>query len=65
MAEASGGADLADLVRALPETADLEVDALVDPAQYLGLADAYLEGALRERGPRSAPSSDETPEVLS
>ena len=65
VAEASGGADLADLVRALPETADLEVDALVDPAQYLGLADAYLEGALRERGPRSAPSSDETPEVLS
>ena len=60
VAEASGGADLADLVRALPEAAELDVDALVDPARYLGLADAYLDGALRERGPHG-----ETPEVLS
>ncbi|CDJ98953.1 Adenylosuccinate lyase [Microbacterium sp. C448] len=60
VAEASEGADLADLVRALPEAADLDVDALVDPGRYLGLADAYLDGALRERGPHG-----ETPEVLS
>lgn len=60
VAEASGGADLAELVRAIPEAAGLDVDSLVDPAGYLGLADVYLEGALRERGPRG-----ETPEVLS
>ena len=62
VADASGGADLADLVRALPEAADLDVDALVDPAQYLGLADAYLDGALRER---DGATPDTTPEVLS
>ncbi|WP_458042744.1 MULTISPECIES: lyase family protein [Bacteria] len=65
VAEASAGADFADLVRALPEAAGLDVDALVDPAQYLGLAAAYLDGALSERGPRDAPPSHETPEVLS
>ncbi len=49
VAEASAGADLTALVRALPEAADIDVDALVDPSRYLGLADAYLEAALGER----------------
>jgi 3-carboxy-cis,cis-muconate cycloisomerase len=70
VAEASGGADLAALVRALPEAIDLDVDALVDPARYLGLADAYLGSALRERSPQddSAQHNSEElndPEVLS
>lgn len=62
--EASGGADLAALVRALPEAADLEVDALVDPAQYLGRADAYVASALRERDDAGGTPST-TPEVSS
>jgi 3-carboxy-cis,cis-muconate cycloisomerase len=60
VADASAGADLAALVRALPEAADLDVTALVDPAQYLGLAGDLARSAQRERGPL-----DESPEVLS
>jgi 3-carboxy-cis,cis-muconate cycloisomerase len=67
---ATGGPDFVDLVRALPEAAELDVDELVDPARYLGLADVYLDRALRERGPRRDASArdtppDDTPEVLS
>nr|WP_314840872.1 lyase family protein [uncultured Microbacterium sp.] len=35
---ASGGDDLGERVRALPEAAGLDVDRLLDPAEYLGLA---------------------------
>lgn len=62
VAEASGGADLAALVRALPEAIDIDIDALVDPAQYLGLADRYLDSALRER---DGATPKNTPEVSS
>ena len=37
---AAAGDDLSALVRALPEAADLDVDALLDPAQYTGIATA-------------------------
>ena len=37
IADASAGADLGDLVRALPEAAALDVDALLDPANYTGI----------------------------
>ncbi len=70
VAEASGGADLAALVRELPEAVELDIDALVDPAHYLGLADAYLDSALRERGAQDDTAERNTaehdnPEVLS
>ncbi len=48
IADAAAGGDLASLVRALPEAADLDVDALVDPAQYVGLASSLVDEALRE-----------------
>ncbi|HYJ48920.1 MAG TPA: lyase family protein [Microbacterium sp.] len=48
IADAAAGGDLATLVRALPEAADLDVDALVDPAQYVGLASSLVDEALRE-----------------
>lgn len=37
IAAASGGGDLAALVRALPEAEDLDVDDLLDPARYTGV----------------------------
>ncbi|WP_235566723.1 lyase family protein [Microbacterium sp. Root61] len=46
IAEASGGTDLAVLVRALPEAADLDVDDLLDPARYVGLAPRLVDAAL-------------------
>lgn len=45
--EASGGADLAGLVRALPEASVLDVDDLVDPARYTGLAGQLVDAAVR------------------
>lgn len=49
---ASSGDELAGLLRALPEASDLDVDALLDPARYLGLApvlaDAAVRGAINE-----------------
>lgn len=36
LAAASGGDDLGDLLRSLPEVDDLDVDALLDPANYAG-----------------------------
>lgn len=63
---ASGDADLADLVRALPEAASLDVDALVDPARYLGRADAYVASALDEHDDSGGGASPhDTPEVFS
>ena len=47
IADAAAGRDLASLVRTLPEAADLDVDALLDPAQYLGLAPSLVESAVR------------------
>ena len=48
IAEAAAGGDLAVLVRALPEAANLDVDDLLDPARYLGLAPSLVDDALRE-----------------
>lgn len=36
---------LSEAVRALPEAADLDVDDLLDPARYTGLAPAIVDGA--------------------
>lgn len=60
IAQASAGADLAELVRALPEADGLDVDELVESSNYLGLADAYLQSALRERGPLADVEKDHT-----
>jgi 3-carboxy-cis,cis-muconate cycloisomerase len=48
VAAASAGADLAVLIRAMPEASDLDVEALLDPANYLGLAVSLAESAARE-----------------
>lgn len=40
------GDDLAALLRALPEAADLDVDALLDPANYTGLAARFIDDAV-------------------
>lgn len=45
---AAGGEDLAGLVRALPETAGIDVDALLDPARYTGLAGRLADTASEE-----------------
>ncbi len=50
IAAAARGGDLAALVRALPEAADLDVDALLDPARYLGLAASLVDDAVRAAG---------------
>ena len=47
IAAASAGGDLDGLVRALPETAGLDVDALLDPSRYLGLAGGITDQAVR------------------
>jgi 3-carboxy-cis,cis-muconate cycloisomerase len=38
------GGDLATAVRALPETTGLDVDALLNPAEYTGLAGTLTDG---------------------
>jgi 3-carboxy-cis,cis-muconate cycloisomerase len=45
VAAAASGADLADLISALPETAGLDVAALLDPAHYTGDASAEVDRA--------------------
>ena len=52
VAAAAEGADLADLLRALPEASDLDVDGLLDPAGYTGLAGRLVDAV-------SDPSSQE------
>ncbi|MDY0910124.1 lyase family protein [Microbacterium sp. CFBP9034] len=47
--EASPGS-LADALRALPEAADLDVDALLDPAGYTGLAERFVDDAIAPDG---------------
>lgn len=46
-AAAPAAGRLAALVRALPEASGLDVDDLLDPARYTGLAGALVDGALR------------------
>ncbi len=43
IASASAGQDLRALVAALPEAAQLDLDDLLDPAAYVGLADALAD----------------------
>ncbi len=43
VADAAAGGDLAALVKALPEASDLDVDALLDPADYTGLAGRLVD----------------------
>lgn len=40
----TGDAELAERLRALPETAGLDIDALLDPREYLGLAPRLARG---------------------
>ena len=47
IAAAAGGDDLSSLVRALPEVSALDVEALLDPARYLGLAPSLVDAAVR------------------
>ncbi len=47
IASTSTGHDLAALLRALPESAGLDVDALLDPAQYTGIAGRLVDQAIR------------------
>jgi len=47
IAAAGGDAPLADLVRALPEADGIDVDDLLDPARYLGLAGELTDQAVR------------------
>ncbi|WP_375386363.1 lyase family protein [uncultured Microbacterium sp.] len=47
IAGAASGGDLGALVRALPEASHLDVDALVDPARYVGLAPHLVDLAVR------------------
>lgn len=44
---AAAGADLIGLVRTLPEAGGLDVDDLVDPARYVGLAGTLTDRAVR------------------
>lgn len=46
VAAAGRGEDLAALLRAEPALADIDTDALLDPAGYTGLADALVERAV-------------------
>ncbi|WP_448002087.1 lyase family protein [Agromyces bauzanensis] len=66
VAAASDDGDLAALVGALPEAADLDVDALLDPANYTGLAARLVDDAVRgttPTPPAGAPSArpEDTP----
>lgn len=51
IAQAAGGEGLAELVRALPEASALDVDALLDPSAYTGLAAQLVRDAVREDRP--------------
>ena len=46
VAAAGRGEDLGALLRAQPELAGTDIDALLDPAQYTGLADRLVERAI-------------------
>ncbi|WP_314503998.1 lyase family protein [uncultured Microbacterium sp.] len=51
VAAAGRGEDLAALLRAEPELADTDVDALLDPAGYTGAADALVDRAVSREQP--------------
>ena len=46
IADASAGGDLSALVAALPEASALDIAALLDPAQYVGLAPRLVDAAV-------------------
>jgi 3-carboxy-cis,cis-muconate cycloisomerase len=50
VASASAGQDLASRLRAEPELAHVDVDALLDPADYTGLASRLVDRAVSEDG---------------
>ncbi|MBU4465077.1 MAG: adenylosuccinate lyase [Actinobacteria bacterium] len=56
---AAGGGDLRALVRALPEAAELDVDELLDPSRYLGMAPSYAEAILAEAHAGSADAASD------
>ncbi|MEB4613308.1 lyase family protein [Leucobacter sp. M11] len=60
IAAAGSGADLATLLRAQPELAGLDLEALVDPHHYLGLA-PELTDALLTPSPASSPADRANP----
>ena len=49
VAAAGAGGDLRGLVGAIPEAAGVDIDALLDPANYTGLAGELVDGAVAER----------------
>jgi 3-carboxy-cis,cis-muconate cycloisomerase len=60
VAAAGRGEDLAALVKALPEASGIDVDALLDPANYTGLAGRLVDAAVAERErPTSHPTEAE------
>lgn len=63
VADVGGGADLADRVRAAAETAGVEVDVdgLVDPANYTGVAGALVADARAAHGARAAHAESAPP----
>ena len=48
VAAAGRGEDLPALLRAQPELADADIDALLDPAGYIGLAGLLIDRAVSE-----------------
>lgn len=57
IAQASAGADLPALVQALPEAADLDVEGLLDPSQYTGLAGTLVDETVAKRGHHREPNA--------
>ncbi|MCP2635718.1 lyase family protein [Microbacterium sp. HD4P20] len=55
---AGAGGDLRQLVAALPEAADLDVDALLDPAAYSGLASQLVDQAVAGHRRNAAAGAD-------
>ena len=51
---AGAGADLGELLRAEPSIADLDIDALLDPSDYTGLAGMLVDGLTLEPGAEGA-----------
>ena len=63
VAQVDAGRDLAEVVRAevaSTDAADVDVDALVDPARYTGLAGALVDDAVDGRGATGSRGPDAT-----
>ena len=58
IAAAGRGEDIAALVRELPEAQALDVDALLDPSHYTGLAGEFVDGAVRSGADRRRDEED-------